>query len=594
MLEVDDRDPRSEVLIATAFKNARIGMALIDPTGRLLVVNPAMRQIFGFSEPELLTMSIGDLSHPDDGPANLALLGELVRGEREGYELRKSNRHAAGHWVPVLVAVNAVRNGAGELRYIVGQIYDLTEQLAAERALAEAESRHIAELERQARTDALTGLPNRAVARSRLIGALDAAAAGHEGVAVAMCDVDHFKVVNDSYGHTVGDDLLAAVGSRLSEMLAATSTVDDEHHADEVVARFGGDEFVIVLRNASSADAALRRVAQLVDAAGRHLRIGARRLRITLSSGLMYIPPGQIIDSADAVAGADTALYEAKRRGRDRIVLFDDSMRSAAIAEAEMGSALRDAIDLGEITCAYQPILDSSGRLDHVEALARWVTRGEHVPPGVFVPLAERTGLVTRLGEAVAGRALAEVARWGTQHHRLPVALNVAGTQLDDSFVGRFFDSVDAHGLLPADIRIEITESTLLDPTRSLDVLSQLHDGGIELAIDDFGTGHSSFAYLRDLPVGTVKLDRSFVHAMSGPSDRATSVVAGMIDLAHRMGLRVVAEGIEDHAQFERLVGLGCDLFQGYLLGRPGPLEAAASDRGPVLAVRAALGTLHA
>jgi diguanylate cyclase (GGDEF)-like protein/PAS domain S-box-containing protein len=581
VLELSDQ-ARPDVLIATAFLASRIGMAIFEPSGQLLVTNPSMAQIFGYSESQLLQMTIADLAVVGEieAAAHLQLFGELSAGQRDGFELRTRQRHAEGHSIPVLLAANTVRVD-DSVQFIVCQFTDLTEQVAAETALAAAEARHIAELERQATTDALTGLPNRVLAKRRLARATAAAASGRDGIAVAMCDLDHFKLVNDSAGHTVGDDLLIGVGAAMTAALAATRPdgVDDDA---EVVARFGGDEFLIVLRGVpdlATAEQRMRRVVAAVDT----VRVGARRMRTTLSCGLMAVPSGRALDPNDVVTSADAALYEAKARGRDRIEVFDEAMRDTIVAEADLTAELRDAIDAGDIRVEFQPIVTPTGHVDHVEALARWTNRDKVISPAVFIPLAERTGLMTRLGEAVAIKALSEIAKRNDQSGtRLPVALNVAGTQLEQAFAREFLDRIDFYGLTPGDIRLEITESTLLDPRRSIPTLFALNEAGIEIAIDDFGTGHSSFAYLRDLPVSTVKLDRTFTSDLAVVGSRASSVVAGMIDLAQRMDLRVVAEGVEHSGQWHRLVELGCDLFQGYLLGRPSPLNDVQSVRPPL------------
>jgi PAS domain S-box-containing protein len=589
-----------DTLIAAAFRSARMGLAVVTSGGRLVLVNPAMAEVAGRSEDELVRMQVHELFEGANRDIVSDRLRRTARGDH-GFETRAMLLRADGQAVPVFVAVDGVPTREGSLHFAVCQVVDLSATVALEDALADAEARHVNELRRQATTDELTGLPNRTVARHRLEEALEDAAAGLGGVAVAMCDIDHFKVVNDSYGHSFGDDLLAAVGRFLAEGLAATrdenakgpaanvgssiisSTAEDRRsgasrRGEEIVARFGGDEFVVVMRDVDDAQVARRRLSDMVKLAGGQVQVLDRSLGVTVSGGLLHVPSGFRIAPADAVAGADAALYEAKRRGRDRVELFDVPMRAAAITEAEMAGALRGALERSAISCAYQPIVDAEGRTHHVEALARWVSNGISVPAIVFISLAERTGLISRLGDSVFARVLSDVDALRRQGRRIPVAVNVAGTQLDDGFDERLLAGLEAAGLPPDQVHLEITESSLVDLDRARRLLERLRDGGIELAIDDFGTGHSSFAYLRDLPVSTVKLDRSFIESMAEPTSRTTSVVAGMIDLVHRMGLQVVAEGVERADQFELLRSLGCDLFQGYLIARPGAL-ADVPDR---------------
>ena len=566
---------RSETLITTAFKASRVGMTLLDPTGRFLVVNPAMGTMFGYTEAEMLTMSIADLSHTDDRDRNLELLNELVRGVRDGYEVRKKNRHKNGAWVDVLVTVSAVRTDDGELEYIVGQLHDLTEQLAAEQALTNAEARHVAALEQQANTDALTGLPNRLHLKRHLALALAETAGGKGTTSVVMCDLDHFKLVNDSYGHVVGDEVLVALGAMLSDAMRATASPSADH-SSEFVARFGGDEFVVVLRHAFDAGFARRRVEAIARYLGDSIRLGNYHFPWTLSWGVVHADLRSYIEPVDALSGADAALYEAKRKGRDRVVLFDDAIRSAVVQQAVLANELRTAIVERSLFCAYQPIVTATGEVRHVEALARWNSRGSAIPPSVFIDVAERSGLIGQVGATLSDHALNELAsfRPTSRHSPVRMALNVAGQQIHDSFARDFVSLVDHYGLDRSLVLIEITESSLLDPKVSTACLHQLADAGISIAIDDFGTGHSSFAYLRDLPVRTLKLDKSFIDSVTD-NTRAAGVVAGMIDLAHRLELEVVAEGVEHQAQFEALKSLGCDLFQGYLFAKPGSLPGA-------------------
>lgn len=413
----------------------------------------------------------------------------------------------------------------------------------------------------QARTDDLTGLPNR---RHLLEAAELAIQPGAGPAALLMVDLDRFKEVNDSLGHAVGDELLVAVGRRLSACL----------RSGDLLARLGGDEFAVLLRGTDVADArvfAARMSAELSSA----FPLDGLEIHVDASIGIAGFPEHAVTVSG-MLQHADVAMYEAKRQqagaevyrsaidvhSRDRLQLLED---------------LRLALVGNELVLHYQPkVLVADGQLCGVEALVRWQhpQRGL-VPPDDFLPLAEQSGLMHRLTEVVLDSALDQCAAWYAEGLEVPVSVNLSSSNLMDAGLPRkVSDRLLQRGLPARLIEVEITESVLVvDRLRSTQVLSELRDMGIRIAVDDYGTGYSSLAYLRDLPVHDLKLDKSFVMEMSA-DPRAAAIVRSTVSLAHSLGLRMVAEGVEDQAALDQLRDVGCDVAQGYHLSRPVPAPA--------------------
>ncbi|MGY1823173.1 putative bifunctional diguanylate cyclase/phosphodiesterase [Geodermatophilus sp. SYSU D00079] len=425
--------------------------------------------------------------------------------------------------------------------------------LAAERAAraeAEAAQRHLAH---RATHDELTGLLNRA----GLVQEVDRVLAARPGVGVTVLfiDLDRFKLVNDSLGHALGDRLLVAFGRRLADLAGP----------GDLVARFGGDEFVVALVDAGCEAAG--RLAEAVVAASREpVHVGARLL-VTASVGL-----AAAADRADLprlLRDADAALYAAKDAGRERVAWFDEQLHTRSVQRVRLEQDLRQGLDRDELFVEYQPAFDlASGQIAHVEALVRWQhpVRGR-VAPGDFIPVAEESGLIDRVGEWVLARAVGQAAAWahppGTR-----VWVNVSPRQLADAgFVPQLTGHLRRAGL-PADrFGIEVTESTLGDRARLLEALAAVRALGVAIAIDDFGTGYSSLARLGAFPVDVIKIDRSFVADLG--SARGEAVLAGIVTLAHAIGAHVIAEGVETPEQLASLRTLGADSASGFLLARP-------------------------
>ncbi|QXG76303.1 EAL domain-containing protein [Modestobacter sp. L9-4] len=429
--------------------------------------------------------------------------------------------------------------------------------LTAERAAREAAEVAQRDLVHQARHDELTGL----LSRSGLLHEVGRLLDGRPEapLTVAFLDLDRFKLVNDSLGHAVGDRVLQEFARRLEALVGPA----------DAVARFGGDGFVVVLVDRSAAEGG-RFAEQVVEASRQPVDVGARLL-VTTSVGLATATGRADLDVL--LRAADAALHRAKDTGRERVVWFDEQMHRESVHRVELERDLRLALDRDELFVEYQPAFDLRvERVCHVEALVRWrhPVRGL-VGPAEFIPVAEETGLVHRIGELVLARAVEEARRW-THLPELRVWVNVAPQQLvDREFPARLAAQLDRAGL-PADrLGIEVTESALADWSRAGEVLGRVHDMGVAIAIDDFGTGYSSLARLTDFPVDVLKIDRSFVQQLG--TTRGDALVAGIVTLARAIDAHVVAEGVETLSQLTALSALGADSACGYLLARPSAPE---------------------
>ncbi|BEP12921.1 hypothetical protein acdb102_12320 [Acidothermaceae bacterium B102] len=420
-----------------------------------------------------------------------------------------------------------------------------------------------AELAHQASHDPLTGLPNRLLLEDRLERALALGSRHNRVVAAIFVDIDHFKLINDSYGHEAGDAVLTAVSARLSAAVRPSDTVT----------RFAGDEFIVVCESLDDADQVMGLADRLLDSLKGQYPVPGASLELSVSTGIAIAGPG---DSAeDLVRNADTAMFEAKARGRDRVVVFDSALSGRARARLDMTQELRYAVERGELELHYQPVLDlRHGRVAGVEALLRWNRPGHgQVQPLSFIPVAEDNGLIVPIGEWVVLEACRMAAAQGDRS--LSVAVNLSARQLGDpglvSSISRALKETD---LLPGLLTLELTESTVMDdPVAANAILEQLKDLGVRLSIDDFGTGYSSLAYLQRFPVDELKIDHSFVDGL-GTEQSDGAIVSGIISLAHTLDLDVVAEGIETPLQLQRLRELGCERAQGYLIAKPQAADA--------------------
>ena len=460
-------------------------------------------------------------------------------------------------WAQLLCMVSDSYSGSDADRY--------TMERAIEVSGEEMRSLHEG-LTRQARHDALTGLPNRSALAEALGEALTARWQSGRDVAVLFIDLDGFKLVNDTLGHSAGDELLVHAAERIC---AAVRERD-------VVARLGGDEFVAVCLDIDNVEMVTAIAQRIATQLAVPFRIGAKDAVVSASVGIA-LAGSQPITSEDLLREADMAMYQAKTAGHSRYVIFADEMRRSVEGRLATEYALRHAVANDELVLHYQPIVSlPDRRVLSVEALVRWNRPGHGlVYPDSFIPVAEQSRLVTAIDCWVVGEACRQAASWPNQD--ISVAVNLSAGDLQNSDIVEAMSTALARtGLAPRRLTMELTETTLMSDQASIAAnLGRIHALGVQLAIDDFGTGYSSLSYLRRLPARTLKVDRSFVTALD-EDDSVAAIISAIVNMGHALGLTVVAEGVEHAGQADRLYLLGCDAAQGYLFAQPRPARDCA------------------
>jgi diguanylate cyclase (GGDEF)-like protein/PAS domain S-box-containing protein len=501
-----------------------------------------------------------DRLHPDDAPRMRTALDAHLRGDVEHFKCEARMRDTTGSYRWTLCRGLAVRDAEGTPIRIAGSLSDVTDRrLAEERLLHDAMH------------DALTGLPNRTLFGERLRQALKRTERyGARRFAVLYMDLDRFKLINDSLGHGVGDELLIAVARRLVTCVRESDTI----------ARLGGDEYGILLEDVIHDDEAVQIAERIQQSLRMPCELSSHSVVVTASIGVVLGPDDYQLPT-DLLRDADIAMYRAKELGHARHVTFDSSLHGRALALLELESDLRRALDHGELRLHYQPIVDTANNtVTGVEALARWPhpTRGM-VPPGEFIGYAEESGLIVPLGDWVLRTALEQMRAWeerGLAPER--ICVNLSARQLHQAdLVDRIAALLHQNGLAPGRLEIELTEGVVVQYAESTVLaLRRLRELGVRIAIDDFGTGYSSLAYLTRFPVSTVKIDRAFIVDIE--TNRVNqAIVNAVTTLAHTIGMHVVAEGVETAAQRELVRRLGCDELQGYLVS-PGLPSNTATD----------------
>ena len=543
-----DRDRLTQILEAST------DLVLIsDFVGHVLYVNEAGVDFFEIDRNDLDGFRLGDRA-PSWARHRYRL--EAVPALREdGIWSGELAYRKDGSEVPVSALCVVHRDEEDEPAFVSLVLRDISERKAFEQ-----------QLEHAATHDPLTDLPNRTLLLDRLDVALRRAQRTRSVVAVLFLDIDHFKVVNDSRGHGTGDELLVALAARLEEALRPGDTV----------ARFGGDEFVVLCEDLIGAADAVR-ISDRIDAALRDpFPIEGSEAFVTVSIGIALAERDDL-DPEALIRDADAAMYQAKERGRNRFEVFDSRMRNRAVDRLDTETALRRAIDRGELRTYYQPKIDlRSGRIVGVEALLRW----EHPERGVldpaeFIDLAEDTGLIVDIGAWVLGETFRQVMHWEETIDPVDglfACVNLSGKQLTDpDLVAHLTATLRETGIDPSHVDLEMTESVLIKDVEACQkTLRELKELGVLIVIDDFGTGYSSLSYLQQFPVDLLKIDRSFVTNMDA-REGDYAIVQAVISLAHALDLQVIAEGVETPAQLAELRSLGCDFAQGYLMARPQP-----------------------
>lgn len=539
----------SERLFRSLFNESPAGQILSSSDRRILAVNRAFCKMTGYTEAEILERSWSAITPPDDEAGIYASFERLWSGELNTMQIERRYLRKDGSVLWGQVSVARVADDLGRAQYVIDQIQDISDRIEAQETL-----------EHQALHDALTGLPNRVLARDRLDQATLLARRQQTQVALLIIDLDHFKEVNDTFGHQAGDQLLRQVGERFTAELRETDTV----------ARLGGDEFAIVLLS-TDADGARLVADKLLAVLERPFIVEGQALDVGASIGIAVYPDHA--DTADSMLRrSDIAMYVAKRSRRTHATYSRDHDEPGDSRLALMAQ-LRHAINAGGLTLHYQPIanLQQGGRVERLEALVRWQRPGRGlVPPSDFIAFAEQTGLIQPLTQWVLVTALRQCSAWNRDGHRLGVSVNISMRNLlDPQLPESVMQILEASSAKPGWLTLEITESTIMaESARTMETLQRLRALGIRLSIDDFGTGYSSLAYLHRLPVHEMKIDQSFISGLIS-DETSSAIVRAAVDLGHKLQLEVVAEGIEDSATWRRAREDQIDHGQGYYLARP-------------------------
>jgi diguanylate cyclase (GGDEF)-like protein/PAS domain S-box-containing protein len=546
-----ERVLESEQRVASTLALAAVGIAHVDDSGRFLYANPQLCHMLGYSEDELLGMSVKKISHPDDANLTDEVRDRLRKGEINSFKMEKRYLRKDGSPIWVALTIAARRDGA---RHRISDV-SIVEDISA-RKLAEERVQHLAT------HDGLTGLPNRTLFSELASHAMESARRHDCKMAVLYIDLDRFKTINDSLGHDAGDVLLREMASRFRECLRGS----------DVLARLGGDEFVVLLPEVSGRAQAAFVAKILLSAALRPVEIHHQECRVTASIGICLYPEvGQ--DDQAVLRHADLAMYAAKEEGKNNYQFYSPVMQAHTAGRLAIETHLRHALERHELSLHYQAKVEvDTDTITGVEALLRW----NHpelgaVSPVQFIPVAEETGLIVPIGRWVLRAACVQNAQW--LREGLPpvqVCVNLSMRQLEDSsLIGDLQAALAESGLPPHLLELELTESMIMHNTeRAIRILRDIKSLGVRLAIDDFGTGYSSLAQLKRFPIDTLKVDRSFIREI--PRDAEDRAIAeAIIAMGKTLSLTIVAEGVETAEQKAFLRERACDEMQGYYFSTP-------------------------
>jgi diguanylate cyclase (GGDEF)-like protein/PAS domain S-box-containing protein len=544
-------------LSATVFEAASEGIVILDPDYRLLAVNQAFPQVTGYRREDVLGRNVAVLINSRESRHQYQLIRlELEsRGSWQG-ELIETRKN--GELYPQWLQLNVVRDSCGQASHIVGFFADLSSRREAEERL-----RYLSHY------DELTGLANRSLFRARLHEASQRARQSGRSIALLHIDLDRFKLLNDSLGHEVADQLLRQISRRL------TQTVSEA----DCIARLSGDEFAVLLDSYGSLSSLARLASRLLSKLRVPMTVGGHELVVSASLGISLLPDNAREISA-LVSQANMAMQHAKHLGGNTFQFFTDNLQACTLERLQLENQLRKGINDGQLEVFYQPKLClADDSLNAAEALVRW----RHpelglVPPGEFIGLAEETGLIGAIGEFVLRQACQQARAWQLQGlAQIRVSVNLSVHQLrQGNLVSLVRQVLDETGLASHFLELELTESQLLDNVESvITTFQQLRDMGVKLAIDDFGTGYSSLSYLKRFPVDYVKIDQTFIRDLT-PGSEDAAITRAIIAMAHSLELKVVAEGVETQSQMDFLKSQRCDEIQGYLISKPVPAEQFA------------------
>ncbi len=553
-----DLKAKNEARFQATFNQAAVGLAHVSPQGQFTLVNRRLCEILGYREADIIGRTVKDISFPADRDVADKLVLSLHRGEIDKFSLEKRYLHANGAALWVNLTVASVRTPEGDVDYDVSVIEDITERKRIE-----------GELEQMAKYDTLSGLPNRNLLQDRLGLAQARARRLGQPLGLALFDLDRFKEVNDSLGHSAGDALLYELAQRLKSNMRYTDTV----------ARLGGDEFTVLIEGCSNREQIGVAAAKIHRLFNVPFMANGQEVYSTASIGVCVYPEdGE--DFTELIKNADIAMYAAKRDGGDAVRFYASDQQVKSSDQISMHGQLRRALEREEFELHYQPKVEvRSGRVLGVEALIRWRSpeRGL-VMPLEFIKLAEDTGLIVPIGEWVLGKACRDLREWRDSGlPDLAVAVNLSTRQFRDQGLTAMVAAALSHsGLDPRSLELEITESVMMEQTtHTTSILDALVGIGVRISIDDFGTGYSSLAYLKRFPVQALKIDRGFVRDIETDHDDA-AIVKAIVQLAHSMNLGVIAEGVETADQLAYLTSLHCDEYQGYLFSKPLPGDEVA------------------
>ncbi|HEV8520206.1 MAG TPA: EAL domain-containing protein [Burkholderiales bacterium] len=554
MQDITGRVMAEERFRAT-FEQAAVGIAHTEPEGRFLQVNQKLCEMLGYTRDELLGMSAIEVTHPEDRGIDAVRRAQLIAGELETYSVERRCVRKDGAVIWVNRTVSMVRDAAGAPLYFIRVMEDITGRKRLQQ-----------DLQHQAHHDGLTLLPNRELFYDRLAHALDQAQRRKWITGVMFVDLDGFKVINDTLGHGVGDELLQRVAASLTECV----------RAEDTVGRLGGDEFAIILSELAQQEDAGRVAQKIIDSLATPFQIDANEVFITASIGITTSPPDT--STADAlISHADAAMYSAKKLGKNNFQFYTAAMNERSMEKLLLEKDLRRALMRYEFILHLQPKANlHTGQITGVEALLRWQrSDGRLVPPLEFIPVLEESGLIVPVGEWVLRAACEQISSWQEAGLTpVPIAVNLSAKQFHQQDIAAMvMRALLEFGVDPHLLELEITESAAMhDAKVTTATLHKLKALGVRIAIDDFGTGYSSLSYLKRFPIDSLKIDRSFVTELPGNQEDA-SIAQAVITMAHALRLKVVAEGVENEAQLEFLAAHTCDEMQGYYFSRPLPAE---------------------